>query len=997
MTITKKSIFRPNPLAAYGLTKESAFSKLSLSDEITVDGNDLLLTYNDGDLKSTVKLTLDGNKLVLAGKDGKTINEVVLPDDDTILSSANYDQDSKEIVLVFKTKDGQETPMRINVADLVDEYTAGNGLKLDEKEFAIDEEIVATVESVEAIKTELEGKIEEKVDASTYNEEKATFETTVHAEETYQPKGDYLTEHQDLSEYAKTADVEEKLDEKQDKGDYVEYSDYQGRKTIQLKNYDSISGVKTTGEGVNIAMVSKWDCVDIGSTQIPLILNGSKDRPTYNDTKEIALVEDLNGLAKSEDVTTEIENAVSVKANAADVYTKAEADDKFITEHQDLSEYAKTEDVDEKISDMLTKTEASETYQPKGEYLTEHQDLSEYAKTEDVDSKLEGKQDKGNYVAWGDYQGRKIIQLENRDAISGKISNGGGANLLMLSAYDGLDFDVTEVGSTQTALVLNTIEGVVKVEGPNKEQKTIATIDQIPSVEGLATESYVDGKASEVEAKIPSLEGYVKEEKLNDYAPKSEYDQTHANVETLMDEVAELEADKIDELRNTNGLKINKLDVGEGEKNRVVEIGVDEDKVVTWTQYSGQEGRRILKLAHRDPIAGASPKGGSQIAMVSDYDGLDYPVVELGGQKAAMVLNTCEDRVKVEVVEDNNRVQHSIATLDDLKDFPKYEPYVNGDINKKTIVLENDDNISGKRTDGLGVNLVEVSRWNVADFSSKSVHTNLNGMYERPTYNDREGIALLSDIEKVKSEMKSYVDALLKNYTLKSDEDIAKIVKAGGDVVLPKDIKAESGYTLTKNANIDLNGHALDAVSNGNYGDNIIIGNGANIVLRNGVIKEADNASEANASAVILIKTTAATQVTLENIEATGSRPVYLNNSNENTTVTIKGGKYTCDGENGEAIYVQKGGQVVIESGRFENPNATTYKGFLLNIKDDFRQTLNDPREAILVKGGTFVNFDPSNNASEGEGTSYVADGYHVEEKVIDENTTEYTVVKDSE
>ena len=33
-----------------------------------------------------------------------------------------------------------------------------------------------------------------------------TVETKEHAEATYQPKGDYLTEHQDLSDYAKTAD-----------------------------------------------------------------------------------------------------------------------------------------------------------------------------------------------------------------------------------------------------------------------------------------------------------------------------------------------------------------------------------------------------------------------------------------------------------------------------------------------------------------------------------------------------------------------------------------------------------------------------------------------------------------------------------------------------------------------------------------------------------------------------------------------------------------------
>lgn len=54
------------------------------------------------------------------------------------------------------------------------------------------------------------------------------------------------------------------------------------RKTIQLKNHDTISGIKTDGTGVNIAMVSKWDKVDLGSSQIQMNLNSNAD-VTVND------------------------------------------------------------------------------------------------------------------------------------------------------------------------------------------------------------------------------------------------------------------------------------------------------------------------------------------------------------------------------------------------------------------------------------------------------------------------------------------------------------------------------------------------------------------------------------------------------------------------------------------------------------------------------------------------------------------------------------------
>lgn len=66
-----------------------------------------------------------------------------------------------------------------------------------------------------------------------------------------------------------------------------------GRKTIFLNNHDNICGKTTDGSAVNIAMVSKWNKVDLGSSSVEINLNGSAERPTYNDTKEIALTEDI--------------------------------------------------------------------------------------------------------------------------------------------------------------------------------------------------------------------------------------------------------------------------------------------------------------------------------------------------------------------------------------------------------------------------------------------------------------------------------------------------------------------------------------------------------------------------------------------------------------------------------------------------------------------------------------------------------------------------------
>ena len=106
--------------------------------------------------------------------------------------------------------------------------------------------------------------------------------------------------------------------------------------------------------------------------------------------------------------------------------------------------------------------------------------------------------------------------------------------------------------------------------------------------------------------------------------------------------------------------------------------------------------------------------------------------------------------------------------------------------------------------------------------------------------------------------------------------------------------------------------------------------------------------------------------------------------------LTIEDGKFIG---NVDAIYVEKG-TAVIEGGFFDIQQKHTgstleaqYKT-LLNCQD---ANYNARSAKIIVKGGTFVNFDPSNNP-EGAGTSYVADGYKVVSEVHGSDTW-YTVV----
>ena len=108
----------------------------------------------------------------------------------------------------------------------------------------------------------------------------------------------------------------------------------------------------------------------------------------------------------------------------------------------------------------------------------------------------------------------------------------------------------------------------------------------------------------------------------------------------------------------------------------------------------------------------------------------------------------------------------------------------------------------------------------------------------------------------------------------------------------------------------------------------------------------------------------------------------------DGATVTIQGGTFTVGSDasgTGNSVVESNGGNIVIEGGFFyTNYN---WRGFyyVLNQKN------NNPG-TITVKGGTFVNYDPS-KGDDNLGGSFVADGYSVVSEKHGDDTW-YTVVK---
>ena len=173
---------------------------------------------------------------------------------------------------------------------------------------------------------------------------------------------------------------------------------------------------------------------------------------------------------------------------------------------------------------------------------------------------------------------------------------------------------------------------------------------------------------------------------------------------------------------------------------------------------------------------------------------------------------------------------------------------------------------------------------------------------------------------------------------------IAALEDKGGTIKLLQDINAPSmNYKITENITIDLNGHNI--TGSGAEGVFYVYTSGHLTITGDGVITAVENNKAAIAVQVF----------------------------SEKAKVTLEGGTYkqqitNKDDPHFDLIYVYYG-TAEIKGG--------TYEGFTpawtLNCRDD---SYKAGTAHITVTGGTFVGFDPANNTAEGEGTSFVPDGY---------------------
>ena len=536
-------------------------------------------------------------------------------------------------------------------------------------------------------------------------------------------------------------------------------------------------------------MVSKWNKVDLGSSSVEINLNGSAERPTYNDSKQIALLEDVHGnmetiaLVKKDDLTYELQVGDKIAGTInipADQFLKSveySAEDKSLTFVFNTSEGEQTSVVD--LSSLVDTYVAgngieliengfsikldpsSESYLSVSEAGIKVEGINEIKKNvqevaanlvtvnENLASSIDAinkKAVKYEDVADSNLPERKAIVLKNGDVILGGNLEGGTSSLVQLNRWGVADF-----GSSSVPFNINTPK------------------DVRPTVQEA-------GQSSEEAHKI-------------------------AYLSDIVDSSADLE-----EIKEALSEKADKSDVDAISEK--LDSKADKDSVVEYKE-SG-EGRKTIQLANYDSISGIDTKGtGHNLAMVSKWDKADFgaPGLELNlnGSEARPTYNDDKE----------------IALLEDIEAAnDKYISYKELESGAKTIELANGDSLSGVNSDGVvGFNLAKVTPENKVEIGSAGMDLNLVGSEPRPLFNGSKGIALSEDLETKAAELQDNINLKasqsdLEAYMSATDTKVSEL--EANQIAYVSDVAGLSNTLKALNATVQILQSKVDVLTKTN-------------------------------------------------------------------------------------------------------------------------------------------------------------------------------------
>ena len=835
--------------ATFNIAMISKWNKVDLgtaSLPINLNGSEERPTYNDDkEIAFTSDIASLGTSIMLIKKSDleyalmvgeQECGTISIPKDQ-FLKEVTYSDETHILSFVFNTVDG-ESKTDIDFSQLVDVYTAGNGLNLSSNAFSI------------VIDTNTQKYIEVSSDG------------------------------------LKIVGVDEELAKKVDWTD-ISTPELQGRKAIILKNHDTILGTNTSGSTASIAMISKWDIVDLGTTSLPINLNTPKGvRPTVQEAgqsgeeaNQIAYLSDIEAVKEElNNINDSTQDSLNKKVDWTDISTEDNPNRKSIVLNNHDMILGRTTSGDTNNIAMISKWDKVDLgtaslpinlNTPKGVRPTVQEagqsgeEANQIAYLSDVKTLLGNEQSLSSEMSI--YGVRKYVDEQ---------VGGVGANFDERFDEIHSKFDLYET-------VENAVQSHDEILGESKSYTDSRIGDEkLDTIAQAVNQSkeYTNSKVAEVKNVVESNTNRI------------------TSIEGRCDHFDDLFGMILDEHGDPINLKfytkqeiddkVKVLDEKDAELTKNIENKVD------WTDISteGMEGRKAIVLKNHDTILGTNTSGSTaSIAMINKWD-----VVDLGTTKLPINLNTPKGvRPTVQEAGQSGEEANQIAYLSDIEAVKEELNNINDstqdslnkkvdwtDIstednpNRKSIVLNNHDLILGRTTSGDTKNIAMISKWDVVDLGTTTLPINLNtpkGV--RPTVQEAgqsgeeaNQIAYLSDINTVNSTILNLntTDNLILSRLTVLEEKLAALQKTNIQEV-----------TLDSESGVDFNDDSKDYIISGEETKSTKI---------QGKTVKLDNLAISNNARTSLISS----DVELKNVKLSGDFP----KENGNSVININNAEY---------------------------------------------------------------------------------------------------------
>lgn len=218
------------------------------------------------------------------------------------------------------------------------------------------------------------------------------------------------------------------------------------------------------------------------------------------------------------------------------------------------------------------------------------------------------------------------------------------------------------------------------------------------------------------------------------YIPMFEED--HSNLDALEEKVNGMEA-RLEETQTSGenvAAKVTELE-GKVEKN-VTDIKALNETIATVNQNMADGFENInTNVANGFNTINGGINDEIRPAIAANAEAIASQAKQIGDLQTS--LNETNTNLEAEKTAREEKDAAQDATLANTVQWTDISDEQNP--NRKTILLNNHDSISGLDTKGVGHNLVMVSKWDKADFGDPNVPCNLNGT--ELTYNDTNNIS----------------------------------------------------------------------------------------------------------------------------------------------------------------------------------------------------------------------------------------------------------------